>query len=504
MEVLRLIKLIGILSILVGLSFRLNTWIAKHISVPKDQPNIIFILMDDLGYETAIQGDSMVGIGASKELHLPYMRQTLPPKALSLSNAYSSPVCTPSRVQVMTGEYLYKTYQQFGQLNWNSRTLAQNLLWNGYNTMVCGKWQLQGNTSNLFPSPSNHEADYSTVDFENPRRLGYKDYLLHAVEANGNIYSSCSKYFYEDGTPACGANDFGPYVVLDYIKDYIDANKDKNRPFFIDYRMLLPHDPFHPVPAHPDYPPDSLNMNNAYYLPEMITLTDSIIGAVIEHVDNTPELSEGAGTAVIVYSDNGSSRGWITNNPDGEPITGWGIFTRINGVGQFNGNKSLSTYLGCHVPAFAYYTGAFKKYGTNEVYDAPVGLIDVYATILDLAKLWYLGPKDGNSFADEIVTYVPDRTDREVLFQYYNTFRDVIANGRLNTNHNSFVTDGHYWMDSRGRFYNISDSLDWELRIPLDSLSRSPQEQAAYEVFDSILALHPKAEEFNKPLFTPH
>jgi arylsulfatase A len=495
------LKVLYLLGALSSLSLIMFLFLGNTYTSPaslRDQPNIIFVLMDDLGYETAILGDSIVGIGTSKPIVAPVMKQHLQSNSLVFSNAYSSPVCTPSRVQISTGDYLYRSYQQFGQLNWNARTLAQNLLWNGYNTMVCGKWQMQGNIA--FVSPSKFEEDYSTIDIENPRRLGYKDYLLHAVKENGQIYANCSSYYYQNDSVACNPGDFGPYVVLEYFKSFINKHKNSNRPFFIDYRMLLPHDPFQPVPSHPDYPNDTIN--NARYLPEMITLTDSIIGAIIEEVDKTPELHQGAGTAVIIYSDNGSSRGWITNNPEGNPATGWGIFTKINNVGEYNGNKSLSTYLGCHIPAFAYYVGPYRKYTPGEIYSAPIGLVDVYATILDLAKLWQHSKKDGISFADKIVTYIPNQPNREILFQYYHPFFESVTNQRQGTNVNSFATNGDFWLDSRGRFYNLKDSMDWEL---LDPLTPGPgEEQLNFELLDSVLQLHPKAEEFNKPLFTPN
>ncbi|NNE25650.1 MAG: sulfatase-like hydrolase/transferase [Saprospiraceae bacterium] len=464
----------------------------------KSQPNIIIMLMDDLGYETAIQGDTMKNIGRTVALDLPIMRDSLSTKGLVFTKAFASPVCTPSRVQMMTGQYLYRTYQQFGQINWNSRTLAQNLSWNGYNTAVGGKWQLQGNT--VFKSPSAFEEDYFPLNLENPKRLGYQEYMLHAVLENGQIYSNCSNYYFDDGTTACDSADFGPYVVLDYFKDFVDRHKGKNRPFFFDYRMLLPHDPFLPMPGDLRYPIDTLN--DAWYLPDMITLTDSIIGAVVQCMDSIPELQEGAGTVLLVLSDNGSSRGWYTNNPKGNPVLSWAILTKLNGIGEFNGDKSLSTYLGTHIPAFAYYVGPHKKYMDGETFDKPIGLIDVYATVMDLAKLEHLNKYDGVSFADEIVDYVPDRPDREMLFQYYNPFFDQLANLRSGTNINSFVTDGDYWLDSRGRFYDLVDSMDWNLLSPFTPTSGNAL--TAFNTMDSIIQSHPKAEEFAKPLINTY
>ncbi len=480
-----------LISLILAFSFGFAIDGANH----RKQANVILVLIDDLGYETAIQGDSLKYIeGGPQPIIMPTLRGKLSDESLVLKNAYATPICSPSRVQMMTGKYLYESYHQFGYINWNCRTIAQELSWNGYHTAIAGKWQLHGNTS--FNSVSAYDEDYQITSLENPLRLGYKQFLLNAIQGNGNRYSNCENYIDENGVLACGPNDYGPDVVYQYFADFIEEKKNSNRPFFFDYRMNLPHEPFEPAPIHPDYPIDTVN--NAKYLPSMLEYTDSIISNIINLVDNTPELHEGAGTVIMVLSDNGSSRGWITNNPGGNPVLSWGIFTKINGIGEYNGNKSLSSYLGCHIPGFVYYVGPYKKYTNGSQYNAPFGLIDVYPTILDLAKLSHLKNDDGISIADEIVTYADSVPDREVLFQYYNPFFPGQENPRGGTNLNSFATDGDYWLDSYDRFYDIIDSMDWELLTPITPSGTIQLD--AHNKLDSVLQLHPKAQDFNKPL----
>ena len=155
----------------------------------RDQPNIITVLIDDLGYETAILGDSILWIeDGPQALSLPTLRTTLTNNGLALTNAFASPTCAPSRVQMMTGKYLYKSYHQFGYLNWNSRTLAQELSWNGYSTAIEGKWHMHGNT--LFKSVSAFDQNYSNTDLINPQRLGYDEFVLTAIQGNSNRYSN--------------------------------------------------------------------------------------------------------------------------------------------------------------------------------------------------------------------------------------------------------------------------------------------------------------------------
>ena len=461
----------------------------------RKQPNIILVLMDDLGYETAIQGDSIKYVeGGPYAIEMPNLRKKILTEGLVLDNAYATPVCSPSRVQMMTGKYLYKNYHQFGHINWNSRTIAQELLRNGYHTAIAGKWQLHGNTS--FPSVSTYDHDYNVNSLDNPHRLGYHQFLLHSIQGNSQRYSNCANYIDENGIDACGPGDYGPDVVFNYFSDFVNQYKDSNRPFFFDYRMNLPHDPFEPSPDHPNYPMDTVN--NAKYLPSMLTYTDKILNNIKTLIDTTPELHEGYGTVLMILSDNGSSRGWVNNNPGGIPALQWGIFTQVPKVGEFNGNKSLSSYLGCHIPAVVYYVGPYKKYTDGQHYPAPFGLIDVYPTVMDLARLTHLDNTDGVSIADEIVTYTDSVPDREALFQYFNPFFPGLENSRGGTNINSFATDGNYWLDSYDRFYDIKDSLDWELLMPVTPTSQAQID--AYDLLDSIMQLHPKAQDFNKPL----
>lgn len=461
----------------------------------RKQPNIITVLIDDLGYETAILGDSIKYIeGGPQALELPTLRTRLMGEGFELSNAYATASCSPSRVQFMSGQYLYQSYHQFGYLNWNSRTIAQELLWNGYNTCVAGKWQLHGNNS--FTSVSAYDKNYKITSLDNPRRLGYNKFLLHSIQGNANRFSNCANYIDQDSVLHCSPGDYGPQVVFDYFLDYIDEYKNSNRPFFFDYRMNLSHEPFEPIPGHPDYPNDTIN--NALYLPAMLTYMDSMINNIVDVVDTTLELQQGAGTVLMILSDNGSSRGWITNNPGGVQMLQWGIYTKINGVGEYNGNKSLSTYLGCHIPAFIYVAGPHRKYEVGSSYDAPFGLIDVYPTIMDLAGLSHLKNGPGVSIADEIVNYADSIPDRIALYQHYNPFFPGAENNRGGTNVNSFVTDGNYWLDSYDRFYDIVDSLDWELLSPVTPTSAAQLD--AHAILDSIIKLHPKAQDFNKPL----
>lgn len=81
----------------------------------RETPNIILIMADDMGKEC---------IGAYGSTYsTPHIDQ-LAAQGLKFEYAFSQPLCTPSRVQIMTGKYNHKNYSEFGFLNQNEKTFA--------------------------------------------------------------------------------------------------------------------------------------------------------------------------------------------------------------------------------------------------------------------------------------------------------------------------------------------------------------------------------------------
>ena len=62
----------------------------------KQQPNIVFILADDYGWND-------VGFHGSKQVYTPVLDE-MASEGLILNNYYTLPMCTPSRAALMTGE----------------------------------------------------------------------------------------------------------------------------------------------------------------------------------------------------------------------------------------------------------------------------------------------------------------------------------------------------------------------------------------------------------------
>ena len=103
-----------------------------------DRPNIVLIMADDMGYEC-------IRANGSLDYQTPQL-DALAAGGLRFEHCYSQPICTPSRVKLMTGMSNKRNYVRFGRLNRKQTTFAHILRDAGYKTCVAGKWQL-GNES---------------------------------------------------------------------------------------------------------------------------------------------------------------------------------------------------------------------------------------------------------------------------------------------------------------------------------------------------------------------
>src|SRR5690606_22497050 len=109
----------------------------------KPYPNVIIILADDLGY-----GD--LSCYGAKKINTPNIDQ-IANQGILYTDAHSpSSVCTPSRYNLLTGRYAWRTWVKSGTvwandpllIDTNRLTLADLFKTHGYNTACLGKWHL--------------------------------------------------------------------------------------------------------------------------------------------------------------------------------------------------------------------------------------------------------------------------------------------------------------------------------------------------------------------------
>jgi arylsulfatase A len=273
------------------------------------RPNVILILADDFGFEcvTANGGESY------KTPHLDRLAAT----GMRFENCHVQPLCTPTRVQLMTGQYNVRNYIEFGYMEPNSRTFANIFHDAGYKTCMVGKWQL-GREPSL---PQRWGFDESCLwQFTRvPER-----YRNPGLEINGKA---------RDYSQA----EYGPDIVCNYALDFISRHKDG--PFLLYYPMILTHNPFVPTPDSPDYnnpdvPRRGPKTQQPKYFADMVAYADKNVGRIVAKLE---ELKLRENTLLLFLGDNGTLS-TVTTRFRGQPYPG--------GKGQRTAN-------GTHVPLIA-------------------------------------------------------------------------------------------------------------------------------------------------------
>ncbi|MFZ9937277.1 MAG: sulfatase-like hydrolase/transferase [Luteolibacter sp.] len=306
-----------------------------------DRPNIVLIMADDIGVECL----SCYGGESHKTPHL----DALAASGMRFTNAHSQPICTPSRVQIMTGIHNNRNYVCFGVLDPQAVTFGNLLRDAGYRTGIAGKWQLDGG-------------------FEGPSRFGFDRYCLWQLTRRPSRYPNPGLEI--DGREIdFKQGEYGPDLVSDYICEFIEENKE--RPFFIYYPMMLPHWPFVPTPDHPDYDPgmwrDSKGEPGGFmgsqYWPAMVAYTDKMGGKVVKKID---ELEIRDNTLILWTGDNG---------------TYTGLTTRFRGR-DYDGGKGGPKDNGTHVGFIASWPAVIRPGQTSDVL---VDFTDVLPTLTEVA-----------------------------------------------------------------------------------------------------------------------
>ena len=100
----------------------------------KNQPNVILIMSDDLGYE-------VIGANGGTSYETPRLDK-MAEKGMRFENAHVMPLCTPTRISLMTGKYNFRNYIGFGLIAPDEITFGHLMSDAGYNTCIAGKWQL--------------------------------------------------------------------------------------------------------------------------------------------------------------------------------------------------------------------------------------------------------------------------------------------------------------------------------------------------------------------------
>lgn len=401
-------------------------------------PNIILIMADDLGYET-------LGCNGSQDYQTPNLDR-LASEGMRFTHAYSTPLCTPTRVQLMTGKYNFRNYVGFGLLDPQEKTFGNYLKEGGYSTAIVGKWQLWGNSRQ-------RELFQRTGSL--PDQVGFEESCLWQVkEKYGERFKDPYVEINGDSvTQEIGG--YGPDLFVTYAKDFI--SRKKQRPFFLYYPMVLTHAPFRPTPDQETmYQVDSLHTkNDTTFFRNNVAYMDKLMGELVNHLAQEGLLET---TLLLFIGDNGTDRG-VTSTWEGIRVPG---------------RKGYPEEYGTHVPMIAYWPGTIDSGQVNENL---IDFTDFLPSLLDVAQLPSNRGGDGISFYPQLMG--KESKVRDFVFCHYAPRWGKFPEKR-------YIHDKEWKLFEGGPIFHIAS--DPEEKTPLNIEMIPPDAKKRLGEFSEIMA----------------
>ncbi|MGN0214745.1 MAG: arylsulfatase [Muribaculaceae bacterium] len=280
------------------------------------QPNIVFILADDMGY-----GDVSCLGGEHSKLNTKHIDR-MASEGVTFTDAHSSSsVSTPTRYGILTGRYNWRSRLKNGVLNGYSKaliapgreTMASMLRKQGYTTAGIGKWHLGWDWNNI-------EAGTDKVDFSQPVKNGpttrgfdYYYGFCGSLDMAPYVYIendrptalpdretvNKGKYSWWRKGPT-GADFVHEQVLPNLINracDYIVEKAKSDRPYFLYLPLPAPHTPILPLDEY-------RGKSGLGDYGDFVLMVDDMVGRVLEAVHRSGEEKN---TIVVFTTDNGCS-----------------------------------------------------------------------------------------------------------------------------------------------------------------------------------------------------
>ena len=398
-------------------------------------PNIIMYLADDIGREAV----NSYGGTSYKTPNI----DRLAADGMRFTRAFSTALCTPARVQLLTGQYNFRNYDHFGYFDTSLRTIANYLQAAGYTTAMAGKWQFGGS-------------------FQTPHLIGFNEYLIWQLESPDFWNRYKNPILTRNGEPAKqhpGA--YGPDMVKEFVFDFMQRNRE--RPFFVYYAEHLPHGPFQPPPGHPDYEShDETKVNDEKYFGAMVSHLDKNVGELMTTLD---KLGLRENTLVLFMGDNGADVR-VTSMMNGRPV---------------QGDKWGSTDASNHVPFIAHWKGTIAP---AQVRDDLVDVGDLFPTMLEAGRSTILNVQsDGVSLYPTLTRGSP--SPRRWIFTDFYRGRTSGPNTVREGRPHRYVHDGRFKLYADGRFFDyLADPTE---KNPLSESGLSLEARSALQALREVM-----------------
>ena len=318
---------------------------------PASRPNIVFILADDLGI------GNIGCYGADRFVKTPHI-DALARGGTRYANAYTVPLCGPSRAAILTGRYAFRTgatnQDATGEIKQSAEIMLPQILKPaGYATAMIGKWG---------------QLPLGPGDF------GFEEHLK--FQGSGVYWNTQDKgktYLLNGKSVPLRDKEYLPDVMHRAAVDFI--TRHRGDPFFLYYSLSHIHGEILPTP---DSAPDSQD-----HYADNIAYMDKLVGQLIAELERL-KLREK--TLVVFFGDNGTGGGYADRST-------------VNGR-RLAGEKGSMREGGALVPMIVNWPG---KTPAGKVSADMVDSTDFFPTFAELAgaKLPAKTVIDGRSLAPQ-------------------------------------------------------------------------------------------------------
>ncbi len=334
------------------------------------RPNIVLILVDDVGY-----GD--VGYHGWDDVTTPNI-DALASEGTQFSDAYvTAPMCSPSRAGLLTGRY----QQRWGS-DWNYNTtvpeeqptMANHLKEAEYATACYGKW---------------HWRDGHPGEIAGPSAKGFDEF-------EGFVWAQENDWMLSDG--------YYTDVYTDKGISFMERNVEEASPFFLYLSYGACHVPLHIAPGWEDRFLDETDEKRRQFL-TMLGALDASIGRVVSTVDR---LGIAESTLIVFLSDNG---GYRTNASSNEPLRGCKMTLYEGGI-----REPMIWRWKNRIPS-------------GRTYERPVSALDISASVLTAAGLTVPDNADGVDLLPFLLTEAQSSPHEHLFWMCFENRRKAVRRG---------------------------------------------------------------------------
>ncbi|MDW5290107.1 arylsulfatase [Formosa sp. PL04] len=307
-----------LLSITVLLLFSCGKKKDKEVISPT-KPNIVFIITDDQGY-----GD--LGHTGNKIIKTPTI-DTFSNESINLTNYHVGTTCAPTRAGLLTGRNsnrngVWHTIMGASMLNKEEITIANVLQQNGYKTGMFGKWHLGDN------------------DPFKPHQRGFDEAFYHGGGGVGQTPDYWNNDYFDDTYYRNGIPEKKEGYCTDiWFNEAINFIEDKkDEPFFCYLSLNAPHGPYNLPEEYYEPYKDETTIDEAqkrFY--GMITNIDDNFLKLLNKLET---LGIAENTIVVFTTDNGTARGYQTNDKTNE-VFGYNAGMRGTKGSEYDGGHRV-------------------------------------------------------------------------------------------------------------------------------------------------------------------